>query len=348
MPSGLDADTGKVVGEHGIAVRASHTISFIADKPGLHTADGRDYAGEISIAALEVEPTLFPAARAQLNDISLFAHAMRRRLQNSHKGSYGDVAIVGGAHGTGGAAILAARAAAQSGAGRTFGVWLDNPPAYDSMHPELMLRSVLNFDFSKATLVVGPGLGTSREANDVLAKALNSRMPLVLDADALNLLAQEPALQLKLRARSSASILTPHPLEAASLQGTSSAAVQSDRLAAARELAQRYNSVVILKGSGTVIARPDGMAVVNVTGNPALATAGSGDVLSGICGALLAQGWPVWEAALAAVWLHGSAADLLVQQGVGPIGLTAGELIPVVRTLLNRTVTEFAPAHPSP
>ncbi len=192
--------------------------------------------------------------------------------------------------------------------------------------------------------MVGPGLGRSREANALLAKALNARVPLVLDADALNLLAQEPALQIKLAARSSASLLTPHPLEAARLLAATSAAVQSDRLAAARELARRYNAIVILKGSGSVIARPDGMATINMTGNPALATAGSGDVLSGICGALLAQGWPTWETALAAVWLHGSAADLLVQRGVGPIGLTAGELIPVVRHLLNSLVADYVPA----
>src|SRR5207244_3793823 len=116
-----------------------------------------------------------------------------------------------------------------------------------------------------------------------------------------------------------------------------------DRLAAARELAARFNAVVVLKGCGTVIARPDGAAVINATGNPGLASAGSGDVLAGICGALLAQAWPAWEAALAAVWLHGSAADLLVQQGTGPIGLTASELIPAVRGILNRLVDEYCP-----
>jgi hydroxyethylthiazole kinase-like uncharacterized protein yjeF len=344
IPSGLDADTGNVVGHPGIAVRATHTISFIADKPGLHTADGRDYAGEISIAALDIDPLLFPLPRAQLSEVPLFAGTLRRRLQNSHKGSNGDVAIVGGAHGMAGAPILAARAAAKSGAGRVFVAFADNPPAYDSAQAELMCRLAQEFDFSSATLVVGPGLGVSREAGDLLAKALNARVPLVLDADALNLIADEPGLQRKLAARPTASILTPHPLEAARLLATSSMAVQADRLAAARTLAYRFNAIVILKGSGSIIARPDSHAAINTTGNPALATAGTGDVLAGICGALLAQHWPAWEAALAAVWLHGSAADLLVQQGIGPIGMTAGELIPIVRILLNRLVAEYVPA----
>lgn len=348
IPSGLDADTGNVVGPAGIAVRASHTVTFIADKPGLHTMDGRDYAGEIAVAALEIAPQLFPAPQAQLNAACLFAGALRRRQQNSHKGSYGDVAVVGGAAGMAGAAILAARAAAKSGAGRCFIAFAGAAPAYDSIDSELMCRSAREFDFSTATLVAGPGLGTSREANDLLAKTLNSQIPVVLDADALNLIACEPALQHKLVARSQASLMTPHPLEAARLLTTTSAAIQADRLAAARELARRFHCAVILKGSGSVIARPDGKVAVNTTGNPALATAGSGDVLAGVCGALLAQAWPLWEAALAATWLHGSAADLLVRQGVGPIGMTAGELIPAIRALLNQLVAEYVPARGAP
>lgn len=344
IPSGLNADTGNVVGQAGIAVRASHTVSFIADKPGLHTADGRDYTGDISIASLDIAPMLFPAPQAQLNDVRLFAGALRRRLQNSHKGNYGDMAVVGGAHGMAGAPVLAARAGAHCGAGRTYVAFADNPPAYDSAQPELMCRSAHEFDFSSATLVVGTGLGISRDAHDLLARALNARVPLVLDADALNLIANEPGLQHKLAARLDANLLTPHPLEAARLLATSSEAIQADRLAAARELARRFNAVVILKGSGSVIARPDGCIAINTTGNPALATAGTGDVLAGICGALLAQDWPAWEAALAAAWLHGSAADLLVQQGIGPIGMTAGELIPAVRSILNRLVAQYVPA----
>lgn len=343
IPSGLDADSGNVVGHPGIAVHATHTISFIADKPGLHTADGQDYAGEITIDALAIDPLLFTVPQAQLNDVSLFAKALKRRLHNSHKGSYGDVAIVGGAAGMAGAPILAASAAAKCGAGRTYAVFAGEAPAYDSAQPELMFRQAQQFDFSHATLVVGPGLGNSPQATELVSKALDARVPLVLDADALNLIAGDQRLRQQLVGRADASLLTPHPLEAARLLATTSAAIQADRPAAARKLARDLNAMVILKGSGSIIAQPYGNLAINPTGNAALATAGSGDVLAGICGALLAQGWPLWEAALAATWMHGKAADVLVQQGMGPIGLTAGELIPAVRGILNRLVAKHVP-----
>jgi hydroxyethylthiazole kinase-like uncharacterized protein yjeF len=172
----------------------------------------------------------------------------------------------------------------------------------------------------------------------LVAKALDSDCPLVLDADALNLVGASPDLQARLAQRSAPSVLTPHPLEAARMLGMTVSVVQADRLASARELAQRMHAVVILKGSGTVIAGPDGAVLINPTGNAGLATAGSGDVLAGICGALLAQGWPGKEAAAAAAWLHGAAADALVEDGVGPIGLTAGELPAAVRKVLNAQV----------
>lgn len=342
VPSGLNADTGNIVGPDGIAVRASHTITFIGDKPGLHTCDGRDYAGRIQVARLDIERKHFKSPRAHLNEVKSFAEALHPRVHNSHKGSYGDVAVIGGARGMGGAPILAARAAAKSGAGRVFAALLEDSPAYDTAQPELMFRCASEFDFSSATLVAGPGLGTSRAAHDVLARALHAEVPLVLDADALNLVALEPGLQQKLARRGAATILTPHPLEAARLLATSGAGVQADRLAAARELAQRFGATVVLKGSGTVIARSNGHVAINTTGNPALATAGSGDVLAGICGALLAQGWPEWDAAAGAVWLHGHAADMLVEQGVGPVGLSAGELIPAVRSALNQLIAKHA------
>jgi len=337
VPSGLDADTGAVVGgEAGVAIRATHTVTFIGDKPGLHTAEGRDHAGIVVASNLEIDRDLFPPARANLNDVALFAHCARRRRHSSHKGSNGSVAVVGGARGMAGAPILASRAALNAGAGRVYACFVGEPPAFDAAQPELMCRSAQQFDFDSAILVIGPGMGSSSASAEMLASALHSRSPVVLDADALNLVAGSDALQSQLAQRAAPCILTPHPLEAARLLGISAAQVQADRPAAARELAAKLAATVVLKGSGTVIAARDGAIVINNTGNPALATAGTGDVLSGLCGSLLAQGWPEWEAALASVWLHGMAADVLVSEGSGPIGITASELIPAIRTAVNR------------
>ena len=336
IPSGLDADTGAVVGENGIAVVATHTVTFIGDKSGLHTCDGRDHAGVVSIADLGIEPTLYRPSRTVLNSPTLFGHTLTPRRHNSHKGSYGDVAVIGGAGGMAGATLLAARAAAKSGAGRIYAVFLDGALALDLQQPELMCRRADDFEFGAAALVAGPGLGQSEAARTLLERVLATDGPLVLDADALNLLAAAPILQKQLAMRRTPAILTPHPLEAARLLGVTSKAVQADRPKAARALAQALRAVVVLKGSGSIVAMPDGHVAINPTGNPGLATAGSGDVLAGVCGALLAQGLPSWEAALAAVWLHGAAGDLLVAQGIGPIGITAGELIDPIRALLNQ------------
>jgi hydroxyethylthiazole kinase-like uncharacterized protein yjeF len=335
VPSGLDADSGAIVGPDGVAVRASHTITFIGDKPGLHTCEGRDHAGDVLLAGLGISEEFHPAAQMQLAAPAMFAHLLGPRAHNTHKGSFGDVAIVGGAHGMAGAAVLAARGALFSGAGRVYLAAVDPGPGFDSMQPELMFRDAASFDLAHSTVVAGPGMGDSAVATRALGKAIDNGKALVLDADALNLLAASPELQARLAARATMALLTPHPLEAARLLGVTSAVVQGDRLAAARELAVRLHAVVVLKGSGTIVAAPDGRIAINPTGNPGLATGGTGDVLAGLCGSLLAQGLPAWEAALAAVWMHGAAADRLVVQGVGPIGLTAGELPVAIRAVLN-------------
>lgn len=336
VPSGLDADTGAVIGPEGVAIRATFTVTFLGDKPGLHTGDGRDYAGAVRVAHLDLGPEHLPQASAALSSVDVFGARLARRRHNTHKGSYGDVAIVGGAHGMAGAPVLAARGALFSGAGRVFVAALDQAPGYDSSQPEIMFRHAEDFDFAGRTLVVGPGMGDSANAIRLLAHALDGAGPLVLDADAIKLIGASPDLLSRLARRSAPAILTPHPLEGARLLGMTTSVVQADRLEAAREMALRTNATLILKGSGSVIARPDGEVLVNPTGNAGLATAGSGDVLAGICGALLAQGWPGWEAAAAAAWVHGAAADLLVEEGVGPIGMTAGELPAAARKVLNR------------
>src|SRR5450830_1601282 len=344
IASGMNADTGSVIGGTGcVAVRATHTLSFIGDKPGMHTCDGEDFSGDILLESLEIEESCFVTPHARLNELSLFSSALKPRAGNTHKGSYGDVIVVGGAHGMGGAPVLAARMAAHAGSGRVFIAFVDDAPAYDSVHPELMMRQADRVEFSTATIVVGPGLGTSRHAHDVLSRALDAQGRIVIDADALNMIAAEPGLQHKLQDRAQhTSIITPHPLEAARLLDATTAEIQHDRPQAARLLARHFKSIAILKGAGTVIAFPDGEIVINTTGNPALSTAGTGDVLSGLCGALLAQGWPATQAALAAVWMHGKAADQLVDLGVGPVGLTASEVVPAIRTLLNQIIRDHA------
>ncbi|MCA1857697.1 NAD(P)H-hydrate dehydratase [Massilia oculi] len=346
VPSGLDADTGMPVGPDGIAVRATHTITFLADKPGLHTADGRDHAGLVRVEALGIDPATLPEPAARLDSRAVFARCLQARRHGSHKGSYGDVAVIGGAEGMLGAPLLAARAALYAGAGRVFAAMLGPHPGVDSVQPEIMFRTAAELAFGSRTLVLGPGMGGSAEAMRLLAQALDSTNALVLDADALNLLAASPELMARLARRGAGAVLTPHPLEAARLLGVTAATIQADRLAAARSLAERTGAVVVLKGSGTLVGRPDGTLLVNPTGNPGLATGGSGDVLAGLCGALLAQGWPAWEAAAGAVWIHGAAADWLVEQGIGPIGMTAGELPAAVRAVLNRLVREAGAGRP--
>lgn len=335
VPSGLNADTGSVVGPGGIAVCADATLTFIGDKPGLYTLQGRDNAGEVIVDALGIDASLFPEAVAYLNSPASFAHLMRTRLHASHKGSYGDLHVIGGAEGMSGAVILAARMALMAGAGRVFAGFAGTAPAYDSVHPELMCRQAEKLSLDRGAVVIGPGLGMSRHAHDLLSSALSSALPLVIDADGLNLIAAEAPLQTRLAQRNAPTLLTPHPLEAARLIQTHADAIQADRLSAAKAISERFHSAVILKGSGSMIARAGEIVVVNTTGNAALATAGSGDVLAGLCGALLAQGWPVWECALAATWLHGHAADQMVSAGTGPVGATASELLPWIRKALN-------------
>ncbi len=339
VPSGLHADTGALIG-NGVAVRADHTLTFIGDKPGLHTAHGRDCAGTVHVDKLEISPSIYAKtlqgkALASLTTPAAFRSWLAPRVHASHKGSFGDLTVIGGARGMAGAVVLAARTAAMAGAGRVFAAFAEAPPPFDPLHPELMCRDARQIALDSGAVVIGPGLGTSTSSADLLIRALDCSLPLVLDADALNLLAADPALCQRLAQRPAPALMTPHPLEAARLLGSDVAAVQADRLHAAATLAARCHAHVILKGSGSVIASPDSALAINPTGNPALATAGSGDVLAGLCGALLAQRLPVAVAALAATWLHGQAADQLVADGIGPIGLTASDLPPAIRSALN-------------
>jgi hydroxyethylthiazole kinase-like uncharacterized protein yjeF len=337
-PSGLDADTGKTL---GATIRASHTITFIGAKPGLFTADGPDRCGEISIDLLDLDPQTLTQASGHSIGRTLFSAHLKARPRNSHKGSNGNAGVLGGATGMVGGALLAARAALRLGSGRVYvGVLDEHAPALDLLQPELMLRTPGKLLTTGLTaLACGPGMGTSHEAQVLLENACQLELPLVLDADALNLVAGEGELHVALATRSAPTLLTPHPAEAARLLDCDVASVQADRITAALELATRYKALVALKGCGTVVASAEGAWFINTNGNPGLATAGSGDVLTGFVTALLAQGWPPLDALLAAVHLHGSAADLLVAEGCGPLGLCAGELIDSARYVLNRWIS---------
>ncbi len=333
-PSGLNALTGQVTGP---AIRATRTVSFIALKPGLLTGAGPDLCGAIDVCGLGLAVGTGDGA---VITPQLFRDCLRPRARNSHKGSFGSVAILGGAPGMAGAALLAGRAALKLGAGRVYLGMLETV-AVDPMQPELMLRGTDEALGLATVLAIGPGLGQSLQAGELLARVIDIPLPRVIDADGLNLLAHSPMLQRRCATSAVApapTFITPHPAEAARLLDSTTAAVQADRLAATLELAGRLNAHVALKGCGTVVAAPDGRWFINTTGNPGLASAGSGDVLTGMLAALLAQHWPPLEAMLAAVHLHGAAADACVAAGqgsIGPIGLTAGELIDPARRILN-------------
>jgi hydroxyethylthiazole kinase-like uncharacterized protein yjeF len=320
LPSGLDADSGRVL---GIAVRAAHTLSLLTLKPGLFTAQGRDHSGRVWFDDLTVNGG---AATIELAGPEAARVLSAPRLHAQHKGSFGDVLVIGGAAGMVGAAVLAARAALAAGAGRVYlGLLARTEPAWaDAMHPEVMARPVAQLleahPLDNATVVCGCGGGAMRET---LPPLLHRAQRLVLDADALNTVAAEPALQKALRARHARqmpSVLTPHPLEAARLLDSDTRQVQADRLHAARALAEALQCTVLLKGSGTVIASVGGATSINPTGDARLGSAGNGDVLAGWLG-----GW--WAAhahatsshavAQASAWLHGAA----VKHGalVGPL-----------------------------
>ncbi len=336
IPSGLDADSGRVL---GCAVQADHTITFIALKPGLLTLDGPDHCGTIHDVDLGLKAEVDAAPHGVLIGTGVLAHVLPSRPRNSHKGTYGSVGIIGGAQGMVGAALLAARAALKCGAGRVYAGLLAGDATLVDMHqPELMLRpadAVLRLDHLSA-LAIGPGLGDTPDAAEYLDWALESAIPLVLDADALNQIASTVALKSKLKQRVTSTILTPHPTEAARLLGCAISKVHQDRVAAALQLAREYNAGVVLKGAGSICAWPDGHWAINTSGNPGMAAAGMGDVLTGIIVALLAQGVDERHALTTGVYLHGAAADQLVKNGLGPIGLTAGEIIDAARALLNR------------
>ena len=316
LPSGLNADTGQAA---AVCVRARFSLSLLSLKPGLFTADGRDHAGQVWFDDLGNEsrpsepqdPAQWHAAADRPAAWLLGPSARPVRAYASHKGSYGDVAVIGGAPGMVGAAVLAASAALHAGAGRVLvGLLGEAPLALDPTLPELMFRSVESLDLAGMTVVCGCGGADLVRLH--LGHVLSSAPRLVLDADGLNAVAADTQLQalLERRARRGwSTVLTPHPMEAARLLGCTAAQVQQDRLAAVHQLTQRFACTVLLKGSGSIIAAPGQTPAINPSGNPRLASAGTGDVLAGLVGALLAAAMDPFDAACSAAWRHGACAD---------------------------------------
>ncbi len=328
IPSGLCGDTGNA---YSCSVQATATMTFIALKQGLFTADAKDHVGDLVYANLGATTTTLDSQLARTQLIELRAPILPERSSNSHKGSFGRLLVIGGNKSMGGAAIMAAEAGLLSGAGI---VHLATDIAHFSAaltrRPELMMTDLMQgADLQvkicqQSSTLIGPGLGAHPAAEALLNQLIKSGKPMVVDADALALLA-------KLNTSHAHWVLTPHPGEAARLLQSNTACIQQDRFAAVREIQRRYGGVVILKGAGTLIANEERVFVCD-RGNPAMAAPGTGDVLAGLCGGFLAQGMALTESAIKATWAHATAGDSVVQaQGKH---LLATELFDHIRPLL--------------
>lgn len=342
LPTGIDSDTGAVPGE---AVEAKTTVTFGCSKVGLHVFPGAAFAGQVKVADIGIPPKVVQALqpRTFLTTPSLVRALLPPRPRDAHKGTFGHALIVAGSTGMTGAAMLAAQAAARSGSGLvTLAIPEPLNPILETALPEILTAPLpaveeKGYGFAeeaaeaaagllvrKTAVAVGPGLGQREATRRFLLRFLPQvTLPLVLDADGLNLLASQPEV---LQSVPGPVIITPHPGELGRWLQRSAAEIQAHRLEAAREAAARWRVVVVLKGAGTIIAHPEGRAFVNPTGNPGMASGGTGDVLTGILAGLLAQGLPPFEAAIAGVYLHGLAGDWAALR-CGEASLLAGDLL---------------------
>lgn len=334
LPSGLCADTGARLGQ---CVEATATISFIGWKRGQHSGAGLDACGDCELATLDLPDSIFEeeSAGASLLQWPQLLQALPPRPRDVHKGRFGHVLGIGGDLGMGGAIRLAGEAALRCGAGLvSIATQSEHVSALLAARPELMVRAVggqqeLDALLPRAdVLALGPGLGARSWGHALWHRALASEKPAVLDADALNLLARQP------RRFAATTVLTPHPAEAARLLGSDTASIQANRYAAVLAIADRYNATVVLKGAGSLVAAAAGTRPVAVCpwGNPAMATAGMGDVLTGAIAALLAQGLDGWDAARLGVAAHARAGDLAAAGGAR--GLLAGDMFQPLRQVL--------------
>ncbi len=332
VPSGIDADRGSAP---GAAVVATRTLEFLVPKAGLRTGAALDHVGARALATLELPSSADTGACAEGLQAEALTRWLPPRARDSHKGSYGRVLCVGGDHGSGGAIVLCAQAAARSGAGWTqVATRAAHVTALLARLPEAMGDGIddgaaLSLRLSRADVIaVGPGLGTGAWGQDLLATALAAGKPLVLDADALTLLASRP------QPLPAGTILTPHPGEAARLLDLTTRDVQNDRFHAAHALCERHGCVVVLKGAGTIIAAPGRTPRVIDAGNPGMAVAGMGDILTGVIAALSAQALAAFDAASCGALLHAAAGDAAARDG-GERGLLPTDLMPWLRRLAN-------------
>jgi len=330
IPSGLDADTGL---PQGAAIRATRTITFVALKTGLFLGAAPDHVGTLELAGLEISAAARDAHSPVLRrmDGRLAAGALTPRRRTAHKGDHGRVLVIGGIA-MAGAARLAGEAALRTGAGLVTIATSAPNAAVVVARPELIAHA-LRARSSLAPLLrisdavaIGPGLGVDRRARRLLDEAIDGDRPLVVDADALKLLALRPR-------RHADWILTPHPGEAARLLGTDAASVQRDRITAGKEIAERFGGVCVLKGAGTLVQAANALPWICDRGNPGMATAGSGDVLTGVIAALLAGGCELPLAAAAGVLLHAEAGDRAAHAGMR--GMIAGDLIAELQGVVN-------------
>jgi len=338
IPSGLHSDSGKVL---GIAVKADATISFIGLKQGLFTGDGPEQCGELHFDDLSVPSGVYSKQSPSASRVSWDAYSghITPRSRTAHKGDFGHLLVIGGASGFSGAVRMAAEAAARCGAGLvSVATRPEHATQLNMARPELMCHGVEGPKQLRALLkqadavAIGPGLGRSDWAMSLLGYVLESKLPLVVDADALNLLAYEPMQR-------DDWILTPHPGEAARLLGCSVADIQSNRFQSVRKLQLKYGGVAVLKGAGTLVQAGQERATELCTdGNPGMATGGMGDVLTGLIASLLVQGYAPELAASMGVCLHAKAADIEAKNGES--GLLATDLIPLIRGLTNPKMTE--------
>lgn len=326
VPSGLHSETGLWIGTMP-GIRADATITFLSAKSGLYMNEGAEAAGKVVVSELDVS---VPLSRIGLIEPSDYDHLLQPRPKFSHKGTFGRLLVVGGDEGHVGAALLAARAALRMGAGTvTVELLTQEAPAVDPVAPELMITKK-PADFSEFTAaVVGPGLGTSPAAKARLVAALASDIPVVLDADALNLIAGDKALLTTLLHRTVATVITPHEAEGARLLKVTPTVIRSDRVNAVRDIALQTGAMTVLKGPGTLVAMRSSRTWLNPVATASLATAGSGDVLAGMIASFLAQRYDTVEAVLGAVALHAQAgADR-------EAGLVAGEIAPAAAARLD-------------